>query len=1182
MELIRPFADLSRSDAALAGGKGASLGEMTRSGVPVPPGFVVLSTTFDRFLAETDLTQEIEATLAKVNHQEIHTVEHASETIQSLIKNASMPRDIADDIVRYFTELDAEFVAVRSSATAEDGAENAWAGQLDSFLNTTQESLLENVQRCWASLFTPRAIFYRFEKQLDTPQISVAVVVQKMIQSDVSGIAFSVHPVTEDRNQLIIEAGYGLGEAIVSGSITPDSYVVEKVPRKIIDKNIAMQERGIYRIPSSPARGEVVEDRRGGSEWRPIEYSRQELQKLTDEQILELSERVVTIEDHYGFPCDIEWAFEGGAFYIVQSRPITTLSISIVPETRPFELLIEDSSVTPFVIHRLSDVMAVSLKEFLDDSPRCLFQFIGRNVDWYAEILKWERAGEKIVRDLCDDPDSYAGFTESLETDIERLLILSTALYQEDFREYSIAQFEKAYTETLDLYEKVYARGMVPTIADLHKPYLTDGLTGLLKKYTGDPRGAFVRLTTPERMSTLAEEEYDLLKLAVDRSVGKNSPKIQRHRHHYFWLTFGYEGPVYSLADIWVKIEAWRSRPDDLVARVTELEDRRSSGAVRIETTVRELGIPEKIQKTFSIARNWLFLKEARKAAFFATYAAMDRLAEAMAERRGVSKDSIKFLTSTEVKTMLHDSVFPDDIEARFENRVLGYEDGREIVLSGEPARAYLTVQVNHAVVTATEMLSGQVAYVGKVEGRVRLIRTPEDMAKMGDGDILVSPATNPNLLPAMQRAAAFITDVGGITCHASIVAREMRKPCIIGTKFATQVLHDGDLVEVDADAGVVRIVERASEMVQATPHFRKEDYILSFWVRGVSILVTDLHRDVYGALETLFIIDRGMFKQYFTRRAYGRAKEEGVLFYSDPQAFDRYREELLAQCERMNDFYISDIRDAAGVTKESVSTIFEYAKKLCGDYVQMNFERTDKAFLIQEENPIVKENLSGVAAFKDTIRAIMNTVLFESDGHLARLLTLLSKQFDIPVESLDDLTQSEIFSLFEGMRPDTSITSRRQEAFVESCGMDGYLEGTIAETVIREFREEGDATDTFSGQTANGGRVTGTVKIIPVDYGDLARVHVEMERMHEGDILVAETTAPELIIACRKAGAIVTDMGGLMSHAAIVSRELGIPCVIGTKIATQVLHDGDLIEVDADHGMVRIVEQVSEKGQTV
>ena len=228
MQYIKSFENISASDVHIAGGKGASLGEMTQAGMPVPGGFVLLTSAFDAFFDETDLRQEVRSILNSVDRDKMHTVEHASESIQSLILTAKMPEDIKKDVMDEFKKLDAPFVAVRSSATAEDSSSAAWAGQLDSFLNTTAETIIENTQKCWASLFTSRAIFYRFEQGLKDSNVSVAVVVQKMINSETSGIAFSVHPVTEDHNQLIIEAGFGLGEAIVSGSVTPDSYVVVK------------------------------------------------------------------------------------------------------------------------------------------------------------------------------------------------------------------------------------------------------------------------------------------------------------------------------------------------------------------------------------------------------------------------------------------------------------------------------------------------------------------------------------------------------------------------------------------------------------------------------------------------------------------------------------------------------------------------------------------------------------------------------------------------------------------------------------------------------------------------------------------------------------------------------------------------------------------------------------------
>jgi len=318
MKYTKLFQEISKKDADIAGGKGASLGEMIQVGIPVPPGFIVLAGTFDHFIKENNLTEEIDTILEKVDHKITHTVETASETIEKLIKKQEFPKDIKFEVQEQFKILNSKFVAVRSSATAEDGTENAWAGQLESYLNTTEETLLENIKNCWASLFTPRAIFYRFEKGLHKTHISVAVVIQKMINSEKSGVAFSVHPVTESYNQLIIEAGFGLGEAIVSGTITPDSYVVEKESKNILEISISIKDKGLYR-------SDTYSNMQGYNEWRNIFEPEASSQVLTKEQIIELSEIIIKIENHYGFPCDIEWAFEGGKIFVVQSRPITTL-----------------------------------------------------------------------------------------------------------------------------------------------------------------------------------------------------------------------------------------------------------------------------------------------------------------------------------------------------------------------------------------------------------------------------------------------------------------------------------------------------------------------------------------------------------------------------------------------------------------------------------------------------------------------------------------------------------------------------------------------------------------------------------------------------------------------------------------------------------------------------------------
>lgn len=311
---IKNLKKINYENIKKAGGKGASLGEMTKAKISVPPGFVVLTSAYERFLEETGLGVEIEAIMYKVNYKNIKTIERVSKKIKDLIYDVKFPKDIGDEIKREFSKLKAKYVAVRSSATAEDSSIASWAGELESYLNIEKKNLLASVKNCWSSLFTPRAIFYRHEKNLHKQKVFVAVVIQKMVQSEISGICFTVHPVTEDRDQMVIEAGYGLGEAVVGGKITPDTYIIHKHKKDfdILDKNISRQKMMIMKINNKTKEVKIPK-------------AKQEKQKLSDKQILKLVEICQKIEKHYNYPQDIEWAFEKGKFYITQSRPITTL-----------------------------------------------------------------------------------------------------------------------------------------------------------------------------------------------------------------------------------------------------------------------------------------------------------------------------------------------------------------------------------------------------------------------------------------------------------------------------------------------------------------------------------------------------------------------------------------------------------------------------------------------------------------------------------------------------------------------------------------------------------------------------------------------------------------------------------------------------------------------------------------
>ncbi|MBN1198257.1 MAG: PEP/pyruvate-binding domain-containing protein [Bacteroidales bacterium] len=312
---VKNFNEITARDVDSAGGKGANLGEMFNHGIPVPNGFVATASCFGEFMQHAGLDHRLASLVKDLDGDDLEALTTLSGKITSWILDGTIPEVISGPIYNLFDQLASPLVAVRSSATAEDGADSAWAGQLDTYLGTTRDTLILNMKKCWASLFTPRALAYRFQKKFMETEISVAVVVQEMVASYVSGVAFSVHPVTQDPDQMIIEAGFGLGEAVVSGTITPDSYIVRKSDLTVLETDYSSQEKGFFL------------NRNGGSDWMDLPVDQTGAAKLKHDEILELARLVIRVESYFRYPCDIEWARRGNTWYILQCRPITTLDV---------------------------------------------------------------------------------------------------------------------------------------------------------------------------------------------------------------------------------------------------------------------------------------------------------------------------------------------------------------------------------------------------------------------------------------------------------------------------------------------------------------------------------------------------------------------------------------------------------------------------------------------------------------------------------------------------------------------------------------------------------------------------------------------------------------------------------------------------------------------------------------
>jgi pyruvate, water dikinase len=330
------FKDLGKNSIAVAGGKGANLGEMWNAQFPIPPGFVVTAQTYEYFVTETQIQHKILSLLDGLDIEETEKLQAVAKEIQELIISTPIPEDIKVDVVESYSLVGVgdkshaedivqgteEFVAVRSSATAEDLPEASFAGQQATFLNVRGEiDVVDAVRKCWASLFTARAIYYRQKNNFPHDKVFIAVIVQKMVNSEKAGVMFTVNPATNDESEIVIEGAFGLGEAVVSGSVTPDFYVVDKETLDVKDAQV--KEQGFKIVRDSET---------GGNVQRELSPSEEKLRVLSDRDVQEIARYGRKLENNYNHAQDVEWAIEKDKVYIVQTRAVTTLAKKAVDE----------------------------------------------------------------------------------------------------------------------------------------------------------------------------------------------------------------------------------------------------------------------------------------------------------------------------------------------------------------------------------------------------------------------------------------------------------------------------------------------------------------------------------------------------------------------------------------------------------------------------------------------------------------------------------------------------------------------------------------------------------------------------------------------------------------------------------------------------------------------------------
>lgn len=319
MEIVKWFEELGKTDVNKAGGKGANLGELVKAGLPVPPGFVVTAQAYLLFTTESGLSQKISRSIEGMNVDDTSALQAKAREVQEMIIGTDMPLTIRNEIIKAYEELSkkdqtkSQFVAVRSSATMEDSEQASFAGMNATFLNVHgKEDLIRKVKECWASLYGARVIFYRAKNEfLDEPVI--AVVVQKMVNSEKAGVMFTANPSNNDMGSLVIEAAFGLGEVVVGGLVSPDYHEVDKASLKIKDTKVSHKNF------------KIIRDTKGLNRHVDLTEAEAEKRVLSDVEVKAITKLGMKIEKHYGSPQDTEWGIEGSNIYMLQSRPITTL-----------------------------------------------------------------------------------------------------------------------------------------------------------------------------------------------------------------------------------------------------------------------------------------------------------------------------------------------------------------------------------------------------------------------------------------------------------------------------------------------------------------------------------------------------------------------------------------------------------------------------------------------------------------------------------------------------------------------------------------------------------------------------------------------------------------------------------------------------------------------------------------
>ncbi|WP_339167840.1 phosphoenolpyruvate synthase [Paenibacillus sp. FSL H7-0943] len=868
--LVLGFQEVDNTQLLLVGGKGLNLGKLSQiEGIQVPEGFCITTVGYHQALEQNQTYHALLDQLTMLKVEDRDQIGEISRKIRQIIMEAEIPSDIVKAVSHYLTQLgDEHAYAVRSSATAEDLPHASFAGQQDTYLNIIGiEAILQHISKCWASLFTDRAVIYRMQNGFDHSQVYLSVIVQRMVFPQASGILFTADPITSNRKLLSIDASFGLGEALVSGLVSADGYKVQQ--EKIVDKRIATKKLAIYGL------------KEGGTETRQIEIDQQETQTLTEQQILQLARIGRQIEAYFGCPQDIEWCLAEDTFYIVQSRPITTLFP--IPEAND-----QENHVYVSVGHQqmMTDPMKpLGLAFYLLTTPAPMRTAGGRLFVDVTSSLASPGSREMIIEAL--------GKSDPLIKDA-----LITIVEREDFIKFS-ADNEKASTPSKSNTSLPPSDSQVelendPTIvSDLIKSnqasieelqqiiqtksgaelfdFILEDMQQL-KKILFNPQSMRVIMAAMDASAWINEKINEWLgeKNAADtlsQSVQGNItsemglallnladvirpyPEVidylqQVKDDNFLNELVSFEGgqetqdafydylSKYGMrctGEIDLTRTRWSEKPTTLVPMILsniknfkpnaghrKFEQGRQEALKKEQELLDRLKqLPDGEQKAnetkrmIDLIRNFSGYREYPKYGmvnrYFVYKQALLKEAEQLIQSGVIpEKEDIYYLTFGELCEVASTNKLDYQIISKRKEEYKLFEKlTPPRVITSE---GEIIAGKYKRENLPTEAIVGLAVSAGVIEGRARVILNMED-ADLENGDILVTLFTDPSWTPLFVSVKGLVTEVGGLMTHGAVIAREYGLPAVVGVENATKLIKDGQRIRVHGTEGYIEIL---------------------------------------------------------------------------------------------------------------------------------------------------------------------------------------------------------------------------------------------------------------------------------------------------------------------------------------------------------------------------------------